>query len=74
MPTACGFFKSHGRRLVGTFIVDTSPRHFTTEFKPRNQPFKCSRIKLTYAETAKLVGICKWSGTVGKDDLEMSLG
>ena len=74
MPTARGSIKSHGDRFVGTFDIGGSPRHLAIDVKQRNQSLECSNVVLTYTNAENLVGDCRWTGSIGKEDLQMDLG
>jgi len=74
MPSAAGLIKCDGSRIVGTFDVDGRPLYITVDIKPPNQPFECSHATLTYNNPAQLDGACKWTGTAGRDDIEMDFG
>jgi len=73
MPTARGSIKSHGDRFVGTFDIGGSPRHLVIDVKQRNQSLECSNVVLAYNNVENLVGDCRWTGSIGKDDLQMDL-
>ena len=73
MPTARGSIKSHGDRFVGTFDIGGSPRHLAIDVKQRNQSLECSNVTLTYTNAENLVEDCRWTGSIGKDDLQMDL-
>jgi len=74
MTTTRVLIKYNGNRLVGTFDVDGRPRYITVDIKPPNQPFNCNSATLTYIDPAQLEGPCKWTGTAGRDDLQMDFG
>jgi len=71
MPTAPGFVQFADNKLVGTFDVDGSPRHIAVDVKPSNLSLECDNVTLTYDNVAQLLGNCVWTGTAGKDDLNM---
>jgi len=71
MPSAAGFVEYNGGRLEGRFDVGGSKRYIAVEVKPPIQPFKCDNAILTYDNVAQLLGDCKWTGTAGRDDLQM---
>jgi len=74
MPSAGGLIKCDGSRVVGTFDVDGRPLYITVDIKPPNQPFDCARATLTYGNVTQLNGAYKWTGTAGRDDLQMDFG
>jgi len=77
MPSVQGVVKCNGSKIVGTFYIDgpSDPRYLAVEVNPRSrQQFECSNATLTYDSVTQLLGACKWSGTVGKDDLKMNFG
>ena len=74
MPSARGLVKCDGSRLVGTFDIDGSPRYLAVEVKPFDQSFECNNPTLIYNDVVQLVGDCKWTGTAGRDDLQMNFG
>jgi len=71
MPTAQGSIQFVDSRLVGSFDVDGSPRYLAVDVKPLHQSFKCEKATLTYSNVGQLSGHCKWTGTAGRDDLQM---
>ena len=74
MFTAGGLIKCDGSRIVGTFDVDGRALYITVDIKPPNQPFECSKATLSYGNVTQLDGTCKWTGTAGRDDLQMEFG
>jgi len=74
MPSAWGSIKCDGNRLVGVFEVDGRPRYIASDIKPPNQQFECNKATLAYSNVAQLDGACKWTGTAGRDDLQMDFG
>jgi len=74
MPSAAGFVEYNGGRLEGRFDVAGSKRYIAVEVKPPIQPFKCDNAILTYDNVAQLLENCKWTGTAGRDDLQMDFG
>jgi len=72
--TAHGHIKSDGKRLVGIFDVDGSPRHLAIEVETPDQSLECSNVTLTYSNADRLVGHCQWSGKIGKKSFRMDLG
>ena len=75
MPSVQGVVKSNGGKIFGTFHINGVPRYLAVEVNPRSrQQFECNSATLTYDSAAQLLGGCKWSGTVGKDDLKMNFG
>ena len=74
MPSGLGSLKCNGSSLVGTFDVAGSLRFIAVNVKPPNLPFQCTSATLTYGNAAQLNGACKWTGTAGRDDLQMDFG
>ena len=74
MTSASGSVNCDGTRLLGTFVVDGSPRYLSVDVKPRSQSFKCDNATLTYGNLAHLLGECRWSGPIGKDELRIDFG
>ena len=72
MTIASGSIKYDGTRLVGAFDIEGSPRYITVDVRPANQPFECNKATLAYSNITQLDGACKWTGTAGKDGLEMN--
>jgi len=72
MPTARGFVKCDGSRFVGTFNIDGGLRYVTGNVRPLDLSFECGSATLTYDDVTQLVGEFKWTGTAGRDDLEMT--
>jgi len=72
--SARGSVNCNGSRLLGTFVVDGSPRYLSVDVKPRSQSFKCDNATLTYDNLARLFGDCRWSGPIGKDELRIDFG
>jgi len=69
-----GFVKCNNGRLIGTFNIGDSLRYITVEVKPSNLSFECSNAILAYDTIEQLLGDCKWTGNVGKDELDMDFG
>jgi len=74
MPTAHGFVKSDGNKLVGAFDLDGGRYHLSVDIKPRNQSFDCSNATLIYSNLNSLIEDCKLTGTIGKNDIWVDLG
>ena len=75
MPSARGVVKCQGNKIIGTFHINGSgPRYLSVQVHPRNEEFECSDATLTYDSVAQLSGDCKWSGTMGINDLKMNFG
>ena len=72
MFSAHGLVACNSGRVVGSFDVGGSRRYIDVDVKPSNHSFECSDATLTYDNVAQLHGTCKWTGSVGKDDIEMN--
>jgi len=71
MPSAQGPIRCDGSRLIGTFSISGSQYYIIVDVKPCNRPFECSNATVTYGDVAQLSGDCKWTGWIGRDDLQM---
>jgi len=74
MPSVQGVVKCQGNKIVGNFYINGGRQCLSVQVEPRNEEFECSDATLTYDSVAQLSGACKWSGTIGRDDLKMNFG
>ena len=72
MHTARGFVKCDGSRFVGTFDIGGSPHYVTVNIKPLDLSFECNSATLTYGDVTQLAGNYNWTGTAGRDELELT--